>query len=202
MGDLWTSDITTLYAGGRARQLVPTKEMTYNERVNALVRLVILATVCVYLYNRDGRYLLYGLFSVGLLTFVAAYGAGRPPRAPRPGVPPASVAPAGGGPYGPYPCTPPTVNNPFGNVLLTDFKYNPDRPPACDVDLVSDDIKRAYGANMYRDADDIDFRKSGLINFYTMPDTSTYQAGREEFARACYGSGDTCKQDQSRCTGW
>ena len=199
MADLWTRDVTLLYAGGRARQLVPTADMTYYERVNALVRLILLATACIYLYNRDARYLLYGGFSVALLTLAAAVGGDRPRPTPPPGT---QVTPQTAAPPCAYPCTMPTANNPFGNVLLTDYKYNPDRPPACNADLVSEDIKRAYGANLYRDADDIDFRKSGINSFYTMPDTSTYQAGREDFARACYGIGETCKTDQAKCTGW
>lgn len=198
---LWTEDISVLYTGNNIRQIVPTKEMTYSERINAIVRLIILSSVLIYLYNRDGRYLLYGVFSICLLTYTGHQQNKKNPAPPQPIVgypqPPYSVAPAG-----PYDCEHPTVDNPFANVLLTDYKYNPNRPPACDVDLVSDQIKAAYGANLYRDSDDVDFRKSGLRSFYTMPDTSLYQSGREAFAQACFGSQPTCKEDQKFCRGF
>lgn len=198
---LWTQDVSLLYSGGRFRQLIPTKEMSFNQRTNALVRLILLATVFIYLYNRDGRYLLYGAFSAGLLTAVAAFGGRRrnpPPRQATTmdfgGRGPGEVAPSG-----PYDCQHPTPNNPFGNVLLTDLADNPNRPPACDVDDVAGEIERAYGANTFRDTDDVGYRRSGMMSFYTMPDTSTYQAGREAFAQACYGSGPTCKEEQAQC---
>ena len=204
MSQLWTRDVTILYAGGRYKQLVPTKEMTYAERVNAIVRLIILSSALIYLYNRDTRYLLYGMFSIAVLTTVASCGARR--SNPRPSQPTTASAlesdPITVAPRAPYDCTHPTPDNPFANVLLTDYKYNTDRPPACDVDQVSGEIKRAYGANLYRDADDIDFRKSGINSFYTMPDTTVWQSGREAFAQACYGSQPTCKEEQSQCRGW
>ena len=190
MSGLWSSDVSLLYADGRLRQLFPTSDMTYPERVNALVRLIVLMTVCIYLYNRDTRYVLYGMFCVGLLTFVAHVGISGRTFQPRAGS--ASVRPA---------CTHPTVNNPFANVLLTDYKYDPNRPPACPVDSVAGEIEAAYGATAYRDADDLGYRRAGFNQFITQPDTTTWQGGREAFAKAVYGSGPTCKQDQSKCFG-
>ena len=184
MSGLWTSDLTILWTDGRVRQLYPTKQMTFPERVNALVRLVILATVCIYLYNRDTRYVLYGTFCVALLTLAAQFGG----QTTRLGAPPGTAS-----------CTHPTPNNPFMNVLLTDYKDNPNRPPACPVDQVSGEIERAYAASTYRDAGDIGLRSAGFDRFHVMPDTSCFNAGREAFAAAVYGTGPTCKEDQSRC---
>jgi len=186
MGDpLWINDVSLLYRDGRIKQLVPTRDMSYTERVNALVRLVIISTMCIYVYNRDSRYVLYGVFCSALLTLVARIGR------------PSGAALTKGSPPADTSCTHPTPNNPFANVLLTDYKYNPNRPPACNVDDVSGEMKRAYAANSYRNAGD--FSLNGFDRFYTMPDTSLYQAGREAFADAVYGNAPTCKTDQSRC---
>lgn len=185
---LWTHDISLLYRGPRIKQLVPTRFMTFEERVNAIVRLVILTSCLVYVFNRDGRYLLYGGFCVLVITLVAGL---RPSKLPRLLSRPTTVAPQRG-----YACTHPTPNNPFANVLIGD---SPDKPPACDVDAVSDEIQRTYGAGIYRDLDDVGYKKSGITSFHTMPDTSSWQAGREAFAKSCYGSQPTCKENQGYC---
>lgn len=186
MDPLWVSDMSLLYANGRWAQLFPTREMTFAERVNSLVRLIILASACIYLYNHNISHVLYGAASAAILTFVAGMGPSQYPRKQ----PTAINAPT---------CTHPTPNNPFGNVLLTDYKYNPDRPPACFVDDVQQEIKQAYAANMCRDAGDIDWKHSGFDRYHTMPDTTTWQAGRDAFAQAVYGTGETCKTDQALC---
>lgn len=124
------------------------------------------------------------MFCVGLLTAAALLGGNHP----RTGAPPAAST-----------CTRPTANNPFMNVLLTDYKDNPNRPPACPVDDVSDEIKRAYASTTYRDAEDIGLHNAGYDRFYTMPESTCWNAGREAFAAAVYGTGPTCKEEQSRC---
>lgn len=181
---LWTNDVSQLWTGDSIRQLFPTKTMTYNERVNALVRLIILGTACVYLYSRDTRHVLFGIFTAGLLTAAAALGT---PKTPRLGAPPAVSS-----------CQRPTPDNPFMNVLLGDYKYNPDRPPACKYDDVAPEIEAAYAKTVPREVGALG-PPPGFNNFYTVPDTSTWQAGREEFARALYGNNKTCKSDQGLC---
>lgn len=181
---LWTDDVSLLWRDGRVRELFPMRGMAFPERINALVRLILLATACIYLYNRDTRHVLYGLFAVGVLTVVAKCAAPRPP------------AGRGRAPMDCPPCTRPTPNNPFGNVLLTEYRDNPDRPPACNVDDYKGEIEQAYAATQVRNAGQ---RDSSINAFYTMPDTSCWQAGREAFAQALYGTQPTCKEDQRYC---
>lgn len=185
MSALWTDDVSLLYKDGRIRELFPARSMTFPERVNALVRLIIFAAVCIYLYNRDTKYLLYAVFAIALITGVAKFR-----RSDRQTDNEDHLYP---------PCTHPTPNNPFANVLLTDYKDNPNKPPACNVDAARDEIEKAYAATQVRTAGQRDF---SINSFYTMPDTSTYCAGREDFARALYGTGPTCKQDQRYCGGY
>ena len=192
MNQLWTTDVSLLWKDGRIRQLFPTRQMSYAEKVNSLVRLTILTTACIYLYNRDTRYVLYGIFCIALLTTVAWIGQRQKHRATKQQL--STLQPGD-----PLPCTHPTQNNPFANVLLTDYKYHPDRPPACDVDEVADEIEHAYAATTIRNAGDLAPTTRGINQFYTMPDSTTWQAGREAFAKAVYGSGDTCKTDQRLC---
>ena len=182
---LWTSDVTLLYREGRLKELFPTRGMSFAERVNAIVRLVVMATVCVYMYNRDTRYVLYGLFAIALVTAVAAFRS--PPVHPGGSARPQATHDG---------CTHPTPENPFANPLLTDYRDNPNKPPACNVDDVRGEIEQAYAATQVRNAGQRDF---SINSFYSVPDSSTWHAGREAFAKALYGPGPTCKQDQAFC---
>lgn len=185
---LWTDDISLLYKDGRVCELFPTRGMDFASRINAIVRLTALGSICVYLYSRDTRHVLYGAFAVAVLTLVAQCSRQTPTKLHPPPQPADCL-----------PCTRPTVNNPFSNVLLTDYKDNPNKPPACNVDDVAGEIDKAYAATQVRGAGERDF---SINAFYTMPDSSTWQAGREAFARSLYGSRPTCKEDQRYCGPW
>lgn len=66
-------------------------------------------------------------------------------------------------------CQPPTRDNPFGNVLLTDISDNPNRPPACKYDDVKGDIKRTFDDQQYRDVTDV--YSNASRSFHSLPDT-------------------------------
>jgi hypothetical protein len=85
---------------------------------------------------------------------------------------------------GHYLCQPPTRNNPFGNLLLTDISDNPDRPPACKYDDVKADIKRTFDDQQYRDIDDI-YGNSGRA-FHSMPVTDARGGDFEAFKNFVY----------------
>jgi hypothetical protein len=72
-------------------------------------------------------------------------------------------------------CTRPTVDNPYMNVLLSDYSRFPDRPPACDMARadVSDRAEQLAAHNLYVDSDDVYGRRaSSTSQFYTNPSTS------------------------------
>ena len=53
-------------------------------------------------------------------------------------------------------CQLPSNNNPFMNVLQTDYKYRPTRPPACGLDKkIKQDIENKFDVNLYKDISDI-----------------------------------------------
>ena len=72
-------------------------------------------------------------------------------------------------------CTRPTVDNPYMNVLLSDYSRFPDRPNACDMARadVSERAEQLAAHNLYVDSDDVYGRRaSSTSQFYTNPSTS------------------------------
>ena len=94
-----------------------------------------------------------------------------------------------------------TVDNPMGNVLLSDYGTDPERPAAC---VNNADIKRNLDDTFVKDAADIYGSRNGASRaFYTMPNT-TIASDHEsflDFLGGHQGRGKPmCRDDQSACT--
>jgi hypothetical protein len=94
-------------------------------------------------------------------------------------------------------CTQPTYNNPFMNAnLITDHR---DRAPACKyTSKVKTEIKDKFNMNLYRDVGDLYGKNNSQREYYTMPST-TIPNNQTSFAKWCYKSPKTCKEESIRC---
>ena len=95
-------------------------------------------------------------------------------------------------------CKLPSIDNPFGNVMITDIG-NPKFKKACDSynnNMVKRDIKNDFEEGLYMDVNDIYSKKNSQRQFYTMPNTDIVndQGG---FAKWCYMTPPTCKEGNS-----
>jgi len=100
--------------------------------------------------------------------------------------------------------TKPTKTNPLMNVLLTDIKDNPNRPPAAPAynEGINDEItKNAQNdPRLYQDlGDNLQFEHS-MRNFHSMPNTQIPN-NQKSFADFCYGNMASCKDgDVEQCS--
>ena len=96
-------------------------------------------------------------------------------------------------------CTHPTYNNPFMNInVITD---NPKKNEACkswDSKTLKENIKNKFNVNLYRDVSDLYGKNNSQRQYYTMPST-TIPNKQTEFAKWCYNTGATCKEDTIKC---
>lgn len=186
VGDnVWYEDVGVLLS--RWSEFYPRPDHTAEERVNALVRLTLYATLAAWVYNRQPRTLVIGAGVIAVLSFAFSS---------RQESFPSGVAgrllPVTAGK-----CTPPTRDNPFANVLLTDLG-KPSRPSACEYDAVKDDVKANFNAGLVRNATDIYERENSQHQFYTMPVTTTIP-DTAAFANFLYGGMRSCKADAAAC---
>lgn len=90
-------------------------------------------------------------------------------------------------------CLRPTKNNPFMNITIDDYYNRPDRPQACPVEEVKDEIEK-HMDSLYHELDDVYNRRSADRHFYTMPST-TIPGDQNAFATWLYRiDGETCKE--------
>jgi hypothetical protein len=98
--------------------------------------------------------------------------------------------------------TPPAAKNLFMNVLIDEYKYNPDRPPAAPVDdpIVKQTFDDYFRVNWYSDPTDIFGKSQSQRQFVTQPSTSVPN-DRKSFQDWLYKiPGKTCKEGGQYCT--
>ena len=98
--------------------------------------------------------------------------------------------------------TPPAARNLFMNVLLDEYKYNPDRPAAAPVDdpVVKQAMDDYFRVNWFSDPTDIFGKSQSQRQFITQPSTSIPN-DRKSFQDWLYKiPGKTCKEGGQYCT--
>lgn len=182
---IWYEDVRVLPA--RWREFFPNAEQTAEERVNALVRLVAYATLAVFVYNREVRTLVLGAGVVAVVS--VAFGHRGKEAYPVPQPPLVAKAAASG-------CTPPTRDNPFANVLLTEL--GKPRAPACAYDDVKSSVKSHFNTGLLRNVTDVYEAENSQRQFYSMPVTTTIP-DTGAFANFLFGDMRSCKQNPAHC---
>jgi hypothetical protein len=91
-------------------------------------------------------------------------------------------------------CQTPTPNNPFMNVLITDYTENPNRPPACNHNdpVAKDQTGKYFDYNLYKDVEDVWEKRNSQREFVTMPWT-TIPNDVDSFMKWCYKTTYVCK---------
>lgn len=195
--EIWFLDPKGLFAGDRPARFVPLANAPLAEQLNAVMRFAIYFAA-VLLVLRRTTVVLYIPVLAGAVTYLV-YVADAQAREARDadategredGAPAIGRDPSSG-----KACVRPTRDNPFMNVLVTDYARAPRRPAACDVDnpRTQARIQANFDHNLYRDVDDVFQRRSSSRQFYTNPST-TIPNDQGGYAQWLYGSAPTCKE--------
>jgi len=98
--------------------------------------------------------------------------------------------------------TPPSSRNLFMNVLLDEYKYNPDRPPAAPVNdaIVKQAMDDYFRVQWFSDPTDVFGKSQSQRQFVTQPCTSVPN-DQKSFQEWLYKiPGKTCKEGGQYCT--
>ena len=215
----WSQDPNILFNANYALEFFPSDNMTYNQKLNAITRTVLIMGLITYVYTRKIRIII-----ISILTILAIFGMhyfeknkihsktheeftgtgffkqdGNMP------------------PLGNYYQTAdentgfqqPDATNPFGNVLLTDYDFNPNKKSAIPMskkesdDIILNQAKQlVINANpgqpdiankLFHDlGDQLTFEQS-MQPFYSNPAT-TIPNDQGRFAAFCYGNMISAKE--------
>lgn len=190
--DFWGQNLAVLFDPSRLVEIIPTPDMSYAEKLNAVSRFALVTAVFLALWNRSSLWL--SIAMVVLLIVWLMYIPG--PENVTVGLENKTFDREDNE------CTMPTENNPFMNIRADEYKYNPDRPAACPINQIANESKYLFNKNVPKDENDLWDHNNSQRQFYTMPVT-TIPNEQGKFARWLYGKEDVCKDgDYKVCTGF
>lgn len=174
----------------RLREILPTSDMTIEEKLNSIGRFSIYLSILLMISYKNFNMIYIALFTLIILSLIYRHA-------------PSLKIFKSGSPfsYMDDKLQLPTLENPFMNVLMTDYTDNPQKKPAADVDnpLVKEEISKHFNAGLYRDANDIWNKDNSQRQYYSTPST-TIPNDRDGFMNWCYNSPYSCKDgDLSKC---
>ena len=187
---IWYRDLRGFLADDKLSDFWPRPKRPLAEQVNAGVRFVTYYAFVLFVLRRNVNVLFLWLVTAGL-SYVVFESHRLDARNIRGVMERLNVEK---GPDGTM-CVPPTRDNPFMNVTLSDYETFPNRPKACRVTsrYTKSRAEREFDHNLYVEDDDIFRRKSSSRQFYTTPST-TIPNDQTAFAKWCYGTGPSCKE--------
>jgi len=181
---IWFKDPMTLIDSLKVYSLLPTENMPYEEQHNSFIRFVSIFSVCTFLINKNSKMIFLPIFG-GILSFIM-YQIHQSE----------NTETFDKFDENTYKCTKPEPNNPFMNVLLSDYESSPNKEKACDVtsSKVQHDMDKLFKNELFRSVDDIFDKNYSYRQFYTTPNT-TIPNDQEAFAKWLYYTEDeTCKE--------
>lgn len=188
---VWFDDPQQLLDISKLSQFWPTSSQTPDERVNSTSRFILYVALVIMCIQKDFRVgilaavtigVLYAFYTSGMVIDMSLYKAQADDNVGE--------------------CVQPTVNNPMGNVLISDYGTNPNRNGACFYPTVEHGVKKYLDDTFPTDVADIYGSRNGANRaFYSMPNT-TIPNDQTGFAEALYGKKfrPMCRDDQSACS--
>ena len=203
-------------------EFFPTESMCYSQKLNAVSRLVILLTIIGFILTRSIRLLIISaitLLSIYFLNYhksiekedidahkqyLEQNGITEPFESPAIDLLKQNNIPVSNDVF-----MEPSIDNPFSNVLLTDYDYNPNKKPAPPIikpnvsSKILEEAKQLVqnlnpsqpdiADKLFNDLGNQYIFEQSLSPFYSNPDT-TIPNDQAAFADFCYGSMISCKE--------
>ena len=98
-------------------------------------------------------------------------------------------------------CRQPTVQNPFANIVFSDYLDANNLAQPCNADdpELSNKMQNLYNSSIYRNFSDVWERENSQRMFYSTP-IQTIPNNQTDFANWLYKTGPSCKENTEYCT--
>ena len=191
--NIWYRDLPNFAEWDRVWEFIPLPAMSFPQKLNAVMRFSIYATVVMLIIRNDLKPLYIAVFAAGFtIAMNIFYDSEKTEFYTR-----HKTQDLKYDPRTKKSCALPTKNNPFANILVSDYALNPTRKPGCDITkpTMKRMTEKMYKHNLYKDVDDIWSRKTSSRIFYQTP-IQSIPNDQGDFAKWLYGQGGrrTCKE--------
>ena len=210
----WVNDIKVLFNQNHIMHLVPLETMSFEEKLNAMTRLVIIMTLLGYLITKKKKFIITGIITI--LAIIFLYKIKTEPNSKKT----INIKEGFSNPEL-YKLlkknfTEPSQQNPLMNVLPTEIQDNPERNQAAPaynkaVEKEINEKTKEFITNNFDDKTNIDERLFKDLGDNVMFDNSmrawystantTVPNDQKSFAEYCYGDMVSCKEgNEFACT--
>lgn len=188
----WLNDYSILYNSNKVTEFFPTTYMNLAEKLNSIVRLSIYLGIILLLIKNNYLYIYIPLITSAISVFIyntysknEGYEQNKLNKYNQKKKKNKSVKP--------------TIDNPFMNInLITDDRKRESATLSFDKPKIQEEIEDKFSYNLYRDVSDLYGKSNSQREFYTTPST-TIPNDQTSFAKWCYNTGSTCKEDTIKC---
>ena len=175
---IWYEDLKGSFSPSNYFIVIPSKDMTLEEKINSIVRFFIYFGIILALVCSNYKYLFFGIIACLLSLVIYQYEKTvKEEKAKFMDDKNLTIV-------NNDLCTKSTVDNPFMNSSIIDYADNPNRPKACDVD--NEGIKKVvesnFNKNLFKNVSDLYGKMSSQRQYYTMPST-TIPNDRDSFMK-------------------
>jgi hypothetical protein len=201
----WAENPNVLFQPTYILEFFPVEEMTYNQKLNAISRTILILAIVGFLISRNPSILLVTLVTLGAIVLLQRYQNQKESFANN--TVKDYLNETGRVNYNVFDKS--TPGNPFSNVLIPDYDYHPNKkpaPPSYNDNTAADILKQAKKAvvqanpdqpdiadKLFHDlGDELVFEQS-MRPFLSNPAT-TIPNDQEAFSNFCYGSMVSCKE--------
>jgi len=215
----WGEDPNVLFAPKYLMEFFPTESMTYEQKLNSVTRTVIMLTIISIAIYGSIRHFIIGMITMGSIFILHHYHQKEKKKSDSKKVieevkesfenPAMDLLTKDGEEIPTNLFSEPEPSNPFGNVMMTDYDYNPNKKPAPAAfnqnvnDKILDSAKKLVSeANpdqpdisdkLFKDLGDQYVFEQSLRPFHSNPST-TIPNDQEAFSEFCCGSMISCKE--------
>jgi hypothetical protein len=197
--NFWLDDYKILFYKDNLSEFFPTINMTLIEKLNSIFRLSIYLSILLYLCTNNYLYF-YIMLIVGLFTCYIYYNQKDNIELYFNSIKNSNENIITERVLENNTDITPTVENPFMNInLITDDKKKDASPPSWNDEDMQKNIEDKFGYNLYRDVGDLYGKSNSQRQYYTVPST-TIPNNQTSFAKWCYNTGPTCKENSIYCS--
>ena len=208
MSEFWLYNPLVLFDKDHIKELWPSKELSLSEKLNATTRTIILLTVLGFVLTKSIKLLVTSIITLVIIVILykVQFEKEEKERLKKK----AHKEGFEGSRNTKFlevfkdTFTNPTVKNPLMNVMMTDYKDNPQRKQAAPSynTKIKEQInqKAKNDERLFKDLGDNLSFQNNMRNFHSMPNT-TIPNGQKAFAEFCYGNMPSCKDgDGQQCS--
>jgi hypothetical protein len=216
----WATNPNILFDNKYLTEFFPVKEMSYNQKLNAITRTVILLSLFTFFTSGNIRVIVVSVITLFAIFILHYYHLKETNNKNKSTLLKDTVKEGFANPVMDYlesenikvpddVFDEPTPENPFSNVMMTDYDYNPDKkpaPPAFNKNVneqILEDAKQLViqsnpgqpdiADKLFKDLGEQYVFEQSLRPFHSNPST-TIPNDQEAFAEFCYGSMVSCKE--------